>query len=183
MSNLLVILTGKTAAGKDTAISKLLSRLPDFRKILTTTSRAPRNGERNGVDYHFISREEFQQKIANGDFIEFVEYGGNLYGTEKSLFRSHNGLIWKIDPSRAGKVRELISEPLTVIYLTVSDDVVLERLRRRGLNKEEIEKRMADDKKMWEENKANYDYIVENTPNELAKTVDKIIEIIENQHS
>jgi guanylate kinase len=179
----LIILTGKTASGKDTVISKLLSRLPEFKKILTTTSRAPRNGEQDGIDYHFISRDEFEQKIQNGEFLEYVEYGGNLYGTEKSLFRSHNGLIWKIDPSRAGKVRELISEPLVVIYLTVSDDVVLERLQRRGLSQEEIEKRMADDKSMWEENKASYDFVVENIPNELAKTVDKIVEIVENQRS
>jgi len=179
----LIILTGKTASGKDTVIAKLLSRLPEFKKILTTTSRAPRSGEQDGVDYHFISRDEFEQKIQNGEFLEYVEYGGNLYGTEKSLFHNHNGLIWKIDPSRAGKVRELIADSSVVIYLTASDEVVLQRLRERGLSQEEIDKRMADDKRMWEENKANYDFVVENTPNELAKTVDKIIGIVQNQRS
>lgn len=181
--NQLIILTGKTASGKDTVIAQLLAQLPDFKKILTTTSRLPRPGEQDGVDYHFISREQFQKKIADNEFIEYVEYGGNLYGTEKSLFYNHNGLIWKIDPSRAGKARDLIKEPLTVIYLTVADEVVLERLRARGLSREEIDKRMADDKRMWEENKAGYDFIVENIPNQLEKTVDKIVEIIENQRS
>lgn len=179
----LIIFTGKTASGKDTVIAKVLQRLPDFRKVLTTTSRTPRNGERNGSDYNFISREEFQQRIQSGEFLEYVEYGGNLYGTEKNQLSNHQGLIWRIDPSRAGKVRELISEPLIVIYLTVADSVVLERLQRRGLSKEEIEKRTSDDKRMWEENKENYDFVVENVPGRLEETVDKIIEIMENQRS
>ncbi|MCR4305599.1 MAG: hypothetical protein NUV73_00770 [Candidatus Daviesbacteria bacterium] len=179
----LIIFTGKTASGKDTVIAKLLQRLPDFRKVLTTTSRAVRNGERNGLDYNFVSRDEFQQKIEQDDFIEYVEYGGNMYGTEKNQLSNHQGLIWRIDPSRAGKIRELISEPLVVVYLTVSDSVVLERLQKRGLSGEEIEKRMSDDKRMWEENKENYDFVVENAPGRLEETVDKIIEIMENQRS
>lgn len=182
--NKLIVLTGKTASGKDTVVSKLLSKLPDFKKVVTTTSRAKRPGERNGIDYFFLSREDFEQKIEKGLFFEYVEYGGNFYGTEKTQLRDTGGsLIWRIDPSRAGKVRELISQPLVVIYLTVPDEVVLARLKERGLSSEEIKERMADDKKMWEENKAGYGYVVENIPNQLEKTVDKIIEIVENRRS
>ncbi len=183
MSNPLVVLTGKTASGKDTVISQLLSRLPGFKKVLTSTSRPPRQGEQTQVDYLFLSKEQFRQKIDQGEFLEYVEYGGNLYGTEKNQLSNHQGLIWRIDPSRAGKVRDLISEPLVVIYLTVSDDVVLERLRRRGLSKEEIEKRMKEDKLFWEEYKNSYDFVVENIPGQLNQTVDKIVKIIENHIS
>ncbi|MDP3758519.1 MAG: guanylate kinase, partial [Candidatus Daviesbacteria bacterium] len=92
---LLIILTGKTASGKDTVISRLLSRLPDFKKVVTVTSRAPRVGEKDGMDYFFLSREDFKQKIEKGDFIEYVEYGGNFYGTEKTqLADTTQGLIW-----------------------------------------------------------------------------------------
>lgn len=183
--NLLIILTGKTAAGKDTVIARILSRLPGFKKIITTTSRTRREGEKNGVDYNFVSREDFQQKIARGDFFEHVEYGGNFYGTEKTQLESpsNQGLIWKIDPSRAGRIKKLINRPTLVIYLTVNDSVVLERLKQRGFSQAEIEKRMTEDKQFWQEYQDNYDVVIENTPGKLEETVDKIIQIIENHHS
>lgn len=180
MTNPLIILTGKTASGKDTVISKLLSRLPDFKKVMTTTSRSPRAGEKNGIDYFFISREDFKQKIEKGLFIEYVEYGGNFYGTEKTRLVDAN-LIWRIDPSRAGKIRELINSPVLVIYLTVTDPVVLERLKKRGFSEEDIEKRMNEDKKFWEEYKSSYDFVVENIPGQLNQAVDKIIQIIRQE--
>lgn len=179
---MLIILTGKTASGKDTVISKLLLRLPDFRKVITTTSRPPRHGEKNGVDYFFISEADFKNRINRDLFLEYVEYGGNFYGTEKTqLANSDQGLIWRIDPSRAGKIRQLIDSPVLVIYLTVPDSVVLERLKERGFSQEEIEKRMGEDRKFWEEYKESYDFVVENMPGKLDQTVDKIIKIIENQ--
>lgn len=182
--NLLVILTGKTASGKDTIISELLSRLLGFRKVITTTSRPPRNGEKEGTDYFFLSKNDFKQKIEKGDFIEYVEYGGNFYGTEKTqIMNTNQDLIWRIDPSRAGKIRELINTKVLVIYLTVDDSVVLERLKRRGFSREEIEKRMKDDKRFWEEYRDNYDFVVENVPGRLSDTIDKIIQIIENSRS
>lgn len=180
---MIIILTGKTASGKDTVMFQLLSRLPDLKRVVSTTSRIPRNGEKNHVDYNFISEEEFRGEINAGDFIEWVEYGGNLYGTEKAQISDSliGDLIWRIDPSRAGKIRELIKDiKVIVIYLTTSDDVVLARLNERGLDQEEIKKRMADDKKIWERYQDSYDFVVENIPGKLDETVDKIIKIIEN---
>ncbi|MBI2196638.1 hypothetical protein HYU45_03420 [Candidatus Daviesbacteria bacterium] len=181
---MLIILTGKTASGKDTVISKLLSLLPGFKKVVTTTSRPPRDGEQSGVDYFFISREDFKQKIERGNFIEYVEYGGNFYGTEKTqLMDANQDLIWKIDPSRAGKIRELIDSRVLVIYLTVDDSVVLERLRKRGFSQEDINKRMSEDQKLWEEYKDSYDFVVKNVPGQLNQTINKIIQIIRPGHS
>ncbi|KKQ85521.1 MAG: Guanylate kinase [Candidatus Daviesbacteria bacterium GW2011_GWF2_38_7] len=131
----LIVLTGKTTSGKDTVASKLQQKFPNLKKILTTTSRPPRNSETNGIDYDFLSEDKFKQKITEGDFIEHVEYGGNLYGTQKCQIANNLGhdLIWRIDPSRAGKVREFIKDSfdqsraddllkrIVVIYLTVSD--------------------------------------------------------------
>lgn len=174
---MLIVITGKTAAGKDTLMHKLLAKYPDLKRVITTTSRAIRLGEKNGVDYNFVSKKEFERKINNGDFIEYVEYGGNLYGTEKSQLKADEDLIWRIDPSRAGKVKGL------VIYLTVSDEVVLQRLKGRGLSQEEIDKRMTEDKRFWEQFKDNYDFVVENVPGKLDETLDKIVKIIENHRS
>lgn len=181
-SNLLIILTGKTAAGKDTVMAKLLLRLPDFKKVITTTSRTPRSGEKEGIDYHFISESEFKKKIAAEEFIEYVEYGGNLYGTEKSQITANldQNLIWRIDPSRAGQIRKLVPlKKVLVIYLTVSDNVVLERLKERDLSDEEITKRMQEDSRFWEQYKRSYDFVVENVPGKLDDTVEKIINIIQ----
>lgn len=176
--NRFIILTGKTASGKDTVMARLLDRFPGLKRVVTTTSRKIRNGEQNNVDYNFISEADFKQKIKDDDFIEYVEYGGHLYGTEKSQLYGEN-LIWRIDPSRAGQIKDLIKDKkLLVIYLTVSDEVVLERLQRRGLEQEEINRRMEEDRKFWQEYKNNYDFVVENVPGKLDETLDRIMQII-----
>lgn len=178
---MLIVLTGKTAAGKDTVMAKLLEKLPDFQRIITTTSRKIRNGEQNGVDYNFISESDFRQKIKDGDFIEYVEYGNNLYGTEKSQLISGYNLIWRIDPSRAGQIKDLIQDKkILVIYLAVADEVVLERLQRRGLSQDEIDRRMREDRDFWQKYKDNYDFVVENVPGKLDETLDKIMQIIKH---
>lgn len=193
----LIVLTGKTASGKDAVMSKLLLRLPNLGRVITTTSRLPREGEKDGIDYNFISEADFKQKIEQGEFIEWVEYGGNLYGTQKAELLDNSGsdLIWRIDPSRAGQIREFIKasfdpslvpdllKRVLVIYLTTPDIVVLKRLQERGLGKEEIETRMGEDSKFWQEYKDNYEYVVENVPGHLDETVDKIINILENHFS
>ncbi len=140
MANLLLILTGKTASGKDTVMSKLMLRFPDLKKVITTTSRLPRDGEEDGVDYNFISETEFKDMTDSSEFIEHVEYAGNFYGTEKIqlLKNLQQNLIWRIDPSRAGRIRNLISgsfdgnlasdllKRVFTVYLTVDDTVVLD---------------------------------------------------------
>lgn len=174
---MLIVLTGKTASGKDTVIAAILKRYPNFRKILTTTSRAPRDKEKNGVDYNFISGGKFKQKITRGEFLEYVQYGGNFYGTEKSQIKRADDLIWKIDPSMAGKAKSLFENSI-VIYINCDGEVVLKRLQNRGLSEEEIQKRIQDDQKFWQQYGQNYDYVVENTPGKLTETVDKINKII-----
>lgn len=194
---MLLVLTGKTTSGKDTVMAKLLQRFPDLKRVVTTTSRTLRIGEKDGVDYNFISKEDFGKKIAAGEFIEHVEYGGNLYGTEKAAIVNNlnNGLIWRIDPSRAGQIREFIRNSfdqsladdllkrVVVIYLTVDDEIVLERLKRRGISQEEIERRMQEDRQVWQKYKDNYDFVVENITGKLKETVEKIADIVKNHHS
>lgn len=195
---MLIVLTGKTASGKDTLKDILMNKYPNLKRVITTTSRVPRRGEEDNVQYHFLlSREEFQTRAENGDFIEYVEYGGNLYGTQKKDIQQYlnQDLLWRIDPSRAGEIRDFLKRAfadevaskliknLIVIYITTSDEVVLERLKKRGLSDEEIQKRMVDDKAIWEQNNQNYDYVIENTPGKLNETVDKIIKILENRSS
>lgn len=182
---MLIVLTGKTASGKDTIGARLLSKYPNLKKIVTTTSRVPRDGETQGVEYYFLSRSGFESKVQNGEFAEYVEYGGNLYGTYKKELEQAKSqdALWRIDPSRAGAVRDFLSQnypdqKVLVIYITVSDDTVLQRLQKRGLAESEIQKRMTDDKNIWEKYKDSYDFIVENVPNKLEEAVDKIDKIL-----
>lgn len=188
----LIILTGKTAAGKDTVMLKLLQKLPGFKRVVTTTSRGIRPGEQDGKDYLFISEEEFKRKIDQDDFIEYVQYGGNFYGTQKAEITNNlnRNLIWRIDPSRAGQIRQFIKDSfdkhlsdellkkLLVVYLTIPDELIRQRLKRRNLKTDEIQKRMQDDAKFWERYKDAYDFVVENVNGRLDETVNKILEII-----
>lgn len=184
MSNLilgkLIIITGKTASGKDTIKNALLTKIPNLKKVITTTSRASREGEKEGIDYYFITQTEFEKRVNNGEFLEFVEYGGNLYGTYRSELEQTliHDAIWKIDPSRAGQIRKFVQRPMVVIYITTSDDVILQRLKERKLSPEEIEKRMTDDKKIWDQYKDSYDYVLENVPGKLEETIEQISTII-----
>lgn len=185
---MIIVLTGKTASGKDTIQYKLLQKYPNLKRIITTTSRNKREGEENGKDYHFISKDEFEKKQKSQEFIEHVEYGGNLYGTYKNelLAALDHDIIWRIDPSRAANIRKLIQESfpketakellkrLKVIYITVPDDEVLKRLKERNLTEEEISKRMEQDAQIWAEVKDKYDFVVENTTGKLDETIDKI---------
>lgn len=191
MNPLLIILTGKTASGKDTVMKKLMTEFPNLTRVLTTTSRPLRIGETN-KDYNFISKSQFLGKIQSKDFIEYVKYGGNLYGTEKVEITKALGqnLIWRIDPSRAGQIRQFIKEAfdqflsekllkrVVVIFLTTDDQTIIKRLQNRGLNSSQIQKRMAQDKKFWQNFGPNYDFVVENTPGHLDKTVEQVIQII-----
>lgn len=177
---MLLVISGKTASGKDTLIAGILQKYPDFKKVLTTTSRLPRKDEKNNVDYNFLSEAEFRQKIDQGDFLEYVKYGGNFYGTEKSQINTEDNLIWKIDPSMAGKAKQVFPD-CKVIYIMVDNQVVLQRLRERGLSKEEIAKRMQDDQKFFDLYHDKYDYIIENVSGKLDETMDKIVTILGTQ--
>lgn len=195
--SILLVLTGKTASGKDTIKSALLSKYPNLGKVITSTSRTLRFNEKEGVDYYFLTRDEFEAKINRGEFVEYVEYGGNLYGTYKTELEQalSSDFVWKIDPSRAGEVRNFIKrsypkqlaenliQKVLVIYISVSDEVILERLKKRGLPQAEIQKRMADDKRIWQQYQNSYDFVVENIPGKLDETLDKVEQILENHHS
>ncbi len=174
---MLLVITGKTASGKDTLIAKILEKYPDFKKVLTTTSRSPREDEKNGVDYNFVSEEEFINRIKEERLLEHVRYGGNFYGTEKSQIDTEDNLIWKIDPSMAGKAKEVFPDCIS-LYITVDNQTVLQRLKMRGLSEEEIAKRMQDDQKFWDLYQNKYDYVIENIPEKLDETIDKIVAIL-----
>ncbi len=194
---MLIILTGKTASGKDTIKSALLKRYPNLHKVITTTSRAIRPNEVLETDHHFLSREEFESKIKAGQFAEYVQYGGNLYGTQKKDLEmaQSTDTLWRIDPSRAGEVRSFINRTfppeladnlikrVIVIYISAPEGAILQRLKNRALSEMEIQKRMNDDGRIWNQYKNSYDFVIENIPGKLEDTINQVIQIIETHRA
>lgn len=192
-----IVISGSSTSGKDTVKYKLLELFPTLHKIITTTTRDPRHGEIDGEDLHFATVEEFKKMEKNGDFIETVEYAGNYYGTTKRaiLEALDKDVIWRIDPSRAAMVKEMIKESfspevaeklikkLVVIYLHIPLETTRQRLAKRGVSNEEVEIRIDQDRSFWELYKDSYDYTIENKQGELDKTMEKILQILKRNET
>jgi guanylate kinase len=131
--------------GKGTLIRRLLDRVPGLTLAVSATTRAPRPGEVNGIDYHFLSPEDFDLKARNGDFVEHAEYAGNRYGTLRSeLDRPGKGTVLEIDVQGARQVRETLPEAVQIFIEPPSFEALEERLRRRAADTpEQIERRLA----------------------------------------
>jgi len=131
--------------GKGTLIKGLLEDVPGLQLAVSATTRAPREGEVNGVDYHFLSQEDFDRRVAGGEFVEHAEYAGNSYGTLKSeLKRPARGIVLEIDVQGARQVRETLPEAVLIFIEPPSFEDLEQRLAGRGSDHpEQIERRLA----------------------------------------
>ena len=163
---LLIVISGPSGAGKGTICKALLEKRKDLSLSVSATTRAPREGEKDGVNYHFLTREDFQQRIADGKFIEYAEYCQNFYGTLSSEVdgRLEKGLnvILEIEPQGAMKIREKRPDALFIFIVPPSVGELRRRLKKRGTETDEvIEERIS--KAAWEISQAEkYDYIIVN---------------------
>ncbi|WP_220741256.1 guanylate kinase [Leuconostoc miyukkimchii] len=178
---LLIVLSGPSGVGKGTVRKAIFEEDGiDFQYSISATTRKPRAGEVNGEDYFFVSREEFEGKIANGDMLEYAQYVNNYYGTPKSFIdqtlASGRDVFLEIEVQGALQVKSKMPEGV-YIFLTPPDLTNLrERLVGRGTDSQEvIEKRVTaarDELKQM----INYDYAVEN--DQVVLAVDRIKAII-----
>jgi guanylate kinase len=135
------VITGPSGVGKGTLISRLLTRVPDLELSISATTRAPREGEVDGRDYHFLSSEEFDRRIAEEDFLEFATYSGHRYGTLRSEVRERlaagRSVVLEIEVQGARQVRAAMRESVQVFIAPQDPAVLRERLEGRGTDSAE----------------------------------------------
>ena len=133
MSTPILVITGPSGVGKGTLIKGLLERSPGLQLAVSATTRQPREGEVNGVDYHFLSEEDFDQRAGRGEFVEHAEYAGNRYGTLRSeLARPAQGIVLEIDVQGARQVREAMPEAKRIFIEPPSVEDLRSRLVGRA---------------------------------------------------
>jgi guanylate kinase len=141
------VITGPSGVGKGTLIRGLMERHPQLELSVSATTRAPRPGEADGVDYHFLSREEFDRRVGDGAFVEHADYAGRSYGTLRSELeaRVHSGtpVVLEIEVQGARQVRAAMPEAVQVFIAPPSLDALRTRLIGRGTDDaEEVERRL-----------------------------------------
>jgi len=168
----LVVISGSSGVGKGTVIKEFLAKNPEFKLSISCTTRLPREGEVDGVNYFFLSREDFQKAVNEGKFLEWAEFSGNMYGTRldyvsKKLSEGHN-IILEIDTQGALKVKSQLPEAILIFILPPSLEELEARLRGRHTETEDaIQKRLSSIKSEMENSK-KYDFTIVNDSVENA---------------
>ena len=187
MSNIFII-SGPSGAGEDSVIEGLKKTL-SIEKIVTSTTRKIRPGEVHGLNYYYISKEEFEKKIANNELAEWAkEYNDNLYGvTKKELERVENSGkigIWKIEYKGVISAKTNFPQIKSIYIAPPSLEILRQRIIRRDpqVTEKYLNERMTYTRK-WMENEGIYDYKVINEEGKLEETIEKVTDIIKKELS
>ena len=180
----ILILIGKTASGKDKTVSELVSK-HGFKKVITYTTRLMRKGEKQDIAYHYISEEEFKQKIEDGFFAEWksydTEFGIWYYGSAlEDLEKADDKSVIILTPSGYRDVkRKLPNKNITAIYIYANNETIKKRLIKRGDNKEEAERRILHDNEDFKgfEKEANR-IVYNNYDDNIDIVVNKILQVV-----
>lgn len=152
MTGKLFIISGCSGVGKGTLLKLFLEKNSDVKLSISATTRKPRKGEIDGVNYFFISKQEFEESVQNNEFLEWAEFSGNFYGTKKSFVEKtlNKGIdiILEIEVKGANQVKEKMPEAKTIFIMPPSVETLEARLRGRHTEDEEtIQKRLNEAKR------------------------------------
>ncbi|MFI8376333.1 guanylate kinase [Pseudomonas helleri] len=168
----LYIVSAPSGAGKTSLVKALIDLEPQIRVSVSHTTRAMRPGEVDGVNYHFVSREDFVKMIEHGDFLERAEVFGNLYGTSQSYLQQTldegHDLILEIDWQGAEQVRKLMPQARSIFILPPSQQALRERLNNRGQDSDEIIDGRMREAVSEMSHYVDYDYLIINDDFALA---------------
>ncbi len=180
--HVLLAVSGPSGVGKGTMVKTLIERRKDVVESVSCTTRAPREGEIDGKHYFFLSKEEFERRIDEGDFLEYDEHFGNYYGTPKSFVREAlktKSVIMEIDVVGSKNAKKTFPETVLVMVVPPSAEELKRRLSGRGSETEaQIENRLA--RMEYELSHIDeYDYVIVN--DDLEKAISALESIIDNE--
>jgi guanylate kinase len=174
------IISAPSGSGKSTLVSELMRLVPRLRFSVSYTTRYPRGDERDGVDYFFISRADFEERVRRGEFLEHAEVFGNYYGTHISELDRAAGegydLVLDIDVQGARQLKKRIPAGVSIFILAPSRQILEERLRARSQDSEAVILRRLHDAAGEIRNYSLYDYVLVNR--EVAASVETLVAIV-----
>jgi guanylate kinase len=174
------VITGPSGVGKGTLIRSLVQQVPELEVSVSATTRPPRPGEADGVDYHFMSEEEFDRRVAAGEFVEHARYSGHHYGTLRSELQSRIAagvpVVLEIEIQGARQVREAMPEAVQVFIAPPSLEALRARLVGRGTNSpRDMEARMRTAREEMEA-RDEFPHVVVN--DRLERAVGELVSIV-----
>jgi len=160
------IISAPSGSGKSTLVARLLETVPGLKFSVSYTTRKPRGQEKDGQSYHFVSREEFEAMLARDEFLEWAQVFGNYYGTHRGILEkacvAGKDLVLDIDVQGARQLKCQIPEAVTVFILAPSRQILEQRLRARGEDREDVIERRLRAAAEEIRNYQAYDYVVVN---------------------
>jgi guanylate kinase len=183
---LLIVISGPSGVGKDSVVIEMQKRRLPFHFVVTATTRPIREGEVNGVDYYFISKDEFAEMIEQDELLEYAYVYNDYKGIPKSQVRealdSGQDVVMRLDVQGAATIRELNPEALLIFLITDTEDELVKRLQsRKTESPAEMKLRIATARKEMLRVR-EFDYVVVNRDGKLDQTVDSIEAIIHAEH-
>ena len=175
----LFVISGASGVGKSTVLSRVMARREDLRFSVSATTRAPRPGEVDGESYYFVTKEKFQEMIANDEFLEYDAHMANYYGTPEGQLNEKletGSVILDIEPNGAFMVRKRREDATLIFIAPPSMEELLRRLVGRGDTSDEQVK-LRQERAQWEmDQSVHYDYVVVN--DQVEACADEILKII-----
>ena len=186
-NGIVFVISGPSGSGKGTVLKALREMYNNFAVSVSATTRSPRAGETNGVEYYFKTREEFEELIRNEEVLEYTVYNGNYYGTLKSeanrISDSGLDLILEIEVDGGGQVKRLLGDRCITIMLTAPCAKEQERrLRDRGTESDDVILRRVERAKEEMRIASGYDYIVVNETGKTEECAKNLLAIIKSEH-
>ena len=179
----LFVISGSSGVGKGTIIKRFLEKNPNFKLSVSCTTCGKRDGEEHGVNYYFLTREEFMSAVEKGEFLEWAEFSGNCYGTNKKFVQqcldNDEDLLLEIDTQGALQVKKKMDNAVLIFILPPSVEELERRLRGRGTETEEAIQKRLNTVKSEMENAKFFNYKVIN--DEVDRAVEEIENIIKNE--
>jgi guanylate kinase len=183
---LLIVISGLSGVGKDAVVKRLQARDLPFHFVVTANSRPMRPGEKEGIDYFFVTKDEFERLIANDELVEYAIVYESYKGIPKAQVREalHSGkdVIMRLDVQGAASVRKLSPEAILIFLIPATVDEWYERLQNRNTETEETMRIRVATARRELERLTEFDYVVVNRQDHLDEAVDAILAIVKAEH-